>query len=479
MIYVYAALSAVLLCAAAAGRRYKKEFFAQLDKKEHPLRFMYGSALFLYELGTALFPLAVNKKAERMIRSLSVKENAKKETVLYGVKKIALGLCIILAASLAGFCFCAAGRGKEAVTTLRRNEYGSGSASYELEVEYKDESSVVEIEIEERQYTDEEIYELFEEAYEAVKTEMLGENESEEYVTEPLDLVSSYGEIDIYWESEDPQSLDYNGEITAQPEEGESVTINLYATFALEDVSCVYVYPVTLVGEGLSETELLIASITEAIEEGSSVYESEVALPEEIDGEEISFSEVKDNTEAVFLVVGVIAVIALILLYDRKLEDGMKARNEQMLLDFTEIVTKLSLLYEAGLSICSAWERIISDYEGREKKEEHFAYSEMKLALEKIRSGVSESRAYEEFGSRCALHPYIKLGNVLSQNLSKGSRGMKILLNQEAQAAFEERKRLARKKGEEAGTKMLFPMILLLVIVIVIVAVPALMSISF
>ena len=55
---------------------------------------------------------------------------------------------------------------------------------------------------------------------------------------------------------------------------------------------------------------------------------------------------------------------------------------------------------------------------------------------------------------------------------------MKLLLKQEAEDAFEERKRIARKKGEEAGTKMLVPMVLMMVVVIVIVTVPALMSIN-
>ena len=67
---------------------------------------------------------------------------------------------------------------------------------------------------------------------------------------------------------------------------------------------------------------------------------------------------------------------------------------------------------------------------------------------------------------------------MLEQNLTKGTKGMKELLAQEVADAFEERKRLARKKGEEASTKMLIPMIMMLAVVIVIVAVPALMSIG-
>ena len=65
------------------------------------------------------------------------------------------------------------------------------------------------------------------------------------------------------------------------------------------------------------------------------------------------------------------------------------------------------------------------------------------------------------------------------QNLNKGTRGMQQLLKKEVEDAFEERKRIARKKGEEAGTKLLIPMVMMLAVVIAIVAVPALMSMRF
>ena len=49
-------------------------------------------------------------------------------------------------------------------------------------------------------------------------------------------------------------------------------------------------------------------------------------------------------------------------------------------------------------------------------------------------------------------------------------------VKQEAEDAFEERKSMARKLGEEAGTKMLFPMILMLGAAMLILAFPAMRS---
>ncbi len=77
-------------------------------------------------------------------------------------------------------------------------------------------------------------------------------------------------------------------------------------------------------------------------------------------------------------------------------------------------------------------------------------------------AGVSEPEAYAEFGRACRLHSYIKLASLLTQNVIKGSEGFKLMLRGEVTEAFAERKALARTKGEEAGTKLLMPMVMML-----------------
>ncbi|MEG0227869.1 MAG: hypothetical protein RR683_04070, partial [Lachnospiraceae bacterium] len=76
------------------------------------------------------------------------------------------------------------------------------------------------------------------------------------------------------------------------------------------------------------------------------------------------------------------------------------------------------------------------------------------------------------------LQPYLKLGALLSQNLRKGTKGLSDLLQLEAIQAFEERKNLAKRLGEEASTKLLVPMFFMLAIVLVIVIVPAFLSVQ-
>ena len=90
-----------------------------------------------------------------------------------------------------------------------------------------------------------------------------------------------------------------------------------------------------------------------------------------------------------------------------------------------------------------------------------------------MEKGISELEAYEHLGSRTDAVKYKTLATLLTQNLRKGSRELVNLLEQEAADAFEERKKQARILGEEAGTKLLFPMILMLGVVMAILMVPA------
>ena len=95
-----------------------------------------------------------------------------------------------------------------------------------------------------------------------------------------------------------------------------------------------------------------------------------------------------------------------------------------------------------------------------------------------MKAGVPEREEYQNFGMRCGLHPYLRLSALLEQNLQKGNKSLLSLLQGEQIQAFEERKNQIRKPGEEAGTKLLGPMMLYFLIVLMILLIPAWMSFS-
>ena len=172
--------------------------------------------------------------------------------------------------------------------------------------------------------------------------------------------------------------------------------------------------------------------------------------------------------------------------WDEIFTEEKKKEFREMKLDYPQIINKFNLYIKSGMTIRKAWFKIAGEYEKDQKEKEQIsakacgrkkAYEEMVNVMYKISGGASEGECYEEYGIRCNLSEYRKFGMMLSQNLRKGTRGLTELLEREAEDAFEQRKNLAKKAGEEAGTKLMIPLFLMLIIVFAIVIVPAFFSI--
>lgn len=178
----------------------------------------------------------------------------------------------------------------------------------------------------------------------------------------------------------------------------------------------------------------------------------------------------------------ILIVLAGLLVYWFRVErpkEERKKRERQMMADYPDIIAKLTVLTGAGLSLPQAWLRLTADYEARRQKTGvHWAYEEMTATGRQIQNGVSPGRAFGEFGRRVGLHAYIKLGNLLEQNMKKGTRGLSDMLQVEAYQAFEERKHQVRRAGEEISTRLLIPMFLMFGVVLIIILVPALQTFS-
>lgn len=215
--------------------------------------------------------------------------------------------------------------------------------------------------------------------------------------------------------------------------------------------------------------------------EQQSTQEGEryLTLPDQAAGVKLQWKEKKQHLvwKILFFEVLVLFLMAGIVLERKRTADHIK--KEQMKLDYAEVVSKLLILLGAGMSLKQAWNRISAQYsDKRQKKQikERYIYEEMIITNHEILDGESERLAYQKFGERVDLGEYQRLIRILLQNLQTGSRGLCKLLEQESENALEERKALACKLGEEAGTKMLLPLMMMLGIVIAIIMIPAMLS---
>ena len=95
------------------------------------------------------------------------------------------------------------------------------------------------------------------------------------------------------------------------------------------------------------------------------------------------------------------------------------------------------------------------------------------LLCRQLRAGTMEDIAIDSFGRRVGVREYIRLSTLLVQNRKRGNQELLSRLLDEADTSLEEQLLNVRKSGEEAGTKLLIPMVCMLGIVMVIIMVPA------
>lgn len=370
---------------------------------------------------------------------------------------------------------------------IPRNSYGEGTKTARVRAMAEDgeEAGDIEVIISEKAYTTEEIQELFQRSIRWLDTKILGENESPDRIEKDMELVTEIkGEpIDVSWELDRYDVMNVYGEINEDGLEEEGIPVKLSAVLTYrerKEEQALYECMVMVYPETLNEKERFLQSLKEEITKNDEETrtKSVFMLPGRIGGREVHFYPVMETRGYVLMIMAAL-ILCLVHALDRQnAEKETEKRRRQMRLDYPEIVSKLTLLLGAGMTVKRAWKRIAEDYGKKAGAQKRYAYEEMLYTCREMESGVTESESYERFGRRCGLQEYIKLGALLSQNLRKGTKGLKELLRIEAVQAFEERKARAKRLGEEAGTKLLMPMFLMLLVVLVIVIVPAFLSIQ-
>ena len=390
---------------------------------------------------------------------------------------VAKALMIILAADLLGAAaeYSAFQNDTAAQGYLMRNAHGDGDDTAELEVDYRGEKRDVDLSLKERQLSAEEIAAELDSAEAQLEKLVLGEMPADHVdcnVTFPTSIDGSA--VSISWMTSRPDLLDFEGMLTdAVPEEGAELTIS--AEIVCSEEIRESAFTVTVYPRILTEEEALNKAVASAVASQNSETEQKVTLPGTVNGSPVSWSLRTDRTGIMILFMG--GLIGVFFIYSRKRvrEIEEEKKLEQMKRDYPNIVSKLVLLTSAGLSMRKAFEKIRRDYlagveNGGAVKP---GYEEIVRMSREMEHGLSETEAYTALGKRCKASEYRTFASVLVQSASKGGSELAGILRQEAFEAYEERKKHARVLGEEAGTKLLLPMVLMLGIVMAILMVPA------
>ena len=451
---------------------YRKKDVDKIKCNKNKLWIFFGTAMFIADHVIKTVTVRNIESVKKRIREIKSKDKVEWDAYIYVVEKIAIPFFIVCIASLFGTVIKAKyiGERKE-ITEVFREELMEKEMDIKAYVDGKEENFSVDIFP--RQYTREEAYEMLERCGKKLEKIMLGDNESCEHVDSNLYLCDAMEErkVNISWDISDGKAVDDKGIISENvSDKGEDVeicaTLN-YRQYSKEIRFHVKVFP-------KNDNENLGYYVQKAIDSVDACKET-IKLPKTYRGKKIKYFKKADDVGGVFPILGILAAIAVFVIKDKDLNKDVGLRDAQMLADYPEIISSTMLLLRAGMSFTNAWEVILKI---NHDKKNRYAYREMNNTLQKIRSGVSEYAALEQFGRNCAIHSYVRFSNIINQNLRRGSEDVCKSLEEELLRALGERKSSVLREGEEAGTKLLAPMIIMLILCIVIIVVPAFLSVN-
>lgn len=448
----------------------------------------------------------------------------KQTEIVLGMQEL---LCVLVSVAL---FFLVEFTGRESPVRqgyIERGSYGQGEETMVLIVEGLEEKGVeVSFPVGERQYTKEQAKAAMKELGVRLGTMILGENSSLSEVRKKLYLPSRDAKtgFSIRWHSENTDVIALNGNVNGEIAEKNMAEKNLAGKETAEKETVVkeaagkdtnkdtdkdadkeatdnesgypvkleaevsdglggyerFVFQVMVFGQERSEKELALHNMQAVIEEQEQCSRTEEGfyLPQEYQGRALNYREKGSRDHVWLLVLGPLLAVLLKARGKSEEQKQKKERERKLLLDYSEVISKMQIFLGAGMTVRTAWERIAFDYQEALEKGglERPAYEEMLQTCYQLKSGAPEGRAYEEFGRRCVLQPYLKLAGLLEQNRKTGTKNLRQLLQLEMTDAFEQRKNLARRQGEEAATKLLIPLFLMLGVVMVIVVVPAFLT---
>lgn len=372
---------------------------------------------------------------------------------------------------------------------IQRGECGGSERQVGILLQTEDSTEEIQLAVRPVELTKEECVKRMEEAFDDISNHLKGENSSLQQVEESLDfsLDSTRYPFDIEIYPQQYALIDSDGNVRNERRELEALN---YSKRDMEEGIATSVTVVLSYGEERKERtyEMIVfpkresdmqrqfGEVQKQLEqmEEKGRYAEQLELPAQLGNIRIARTTDNKITPIHILLFGFFLAGLLLLRDKEEQRKAKKYRLEQLRRSYPWFVNELVLLLGAGMQVKNIF-ALLSE-ERREKDYRSVLIEELVKTQRSIELGMAEEQAYYQLGRRLQLPCYIKLMTLLEQNVKKGIKGLTAVFEQEELNALEERKNIARRYGEEAGTKLLGPMILLLMIVMLIIMIPAFMS---
>ncbi len=426
------------------------------------------------------------RRVHESMKTLNSQTDINDKVKAYYIEKISVVLMVIVLGSLvSATSFITARRSTifDEEGRLIRGEYGSTDHTESLTAKGEAGESFgdFDLDIAGRIYTKQQAEVLVKELMQKLPEAILQNNESLDKVTGDVRLVDKMNgyPFDISWQSDNMDVVHTDGRVNTEevPETGETVTLT--AAISYGEMEWVHSLNLCVIPKEQSPLEKLQKSIRREMikSEENSRSDASFYLPATVEGVNLSWSEQIEDKSPIMMILVVLSSILIFVVKDTELSKEVEQRRKSLILEYPQFVQRLVLYMGAGMSVRGAFKLFAEEYKLDKKLgKRSLLYDEITRSCHELETGLSEPVVYERFGIRCGTQQYTRLVTLLTQNLKKGNSEIMALLREETDKATRERMSYARKLGEEAGTKLLFPMILMLVVVMVVVVVPAYLS---
>ncbi|EXX89660.1 type II secretion protein F [Paenibacillus darwinianus] len=177
--------------------------------------------------------------------------------------------------------------------------------------------------------------------------------------------------------------------------------------------------------------------------------------------------------EPALLTMGLVLAVLLPVVRIRALYRQVEERRRQIVQALPDMLGTLMLLVGAGETVQQALFRCMGH-----GKPDHPLYNELRRTLHSIRNGEPFGQAMEGFGRRCGVREVSVFTAVLLLNCRKGGDSFVLALRELSFTLWEKRKAVARTRGEEASSKLAFPLVGIFMLLMILVGAPALLSLS-
>lgn len=377
---------------------------------------------------------------------------------------------------------------------VEREGYAGEEKEVDILLKSGDEKENVSLVVSPRTFTEKELKEKMQEAFTYIDSHISGENEALSRVTEHLDVMLNYEEFPFQMEvrPDDYSLMDEEGNIRNEKEwlleEGydekdfqKGIKTGVTIVLWYGEKSQEKYYEMLLFPKEKQGIEKLFAAAFEQIkkEEQKTLFKEGFSIPATVNGVTVTEEKGDPMLPGYVLFFGILLCGLLIVREQENIKQKEKKRENQLLRCYPWFVNEMVLMLGAGMQVKNIITMLISDYDaGGQRKEDDREplIAELRAARQSLNMGMAEQQVYYQLGRRLKLSCYIKLMTLLEQNVKRGTRGLAAFFEQEEAQALEERKSLAKRYGEEAGTKLLGPMLVLMLVIMLMIMIPAFLT---